>query len=261
MIRWLARGEIWMILIGLLALWRVGEASRAPDPPAGEDQEVRVQRVLRDPRTAQPVAVLADPEGQRAMPIWIGEAEAAALEAALRGVAHRRPLTHDLLAAVLEKLEARIVRVRITELREDIFYAVIHLQTRGGPMEMDARPSDAMVLAVRARCPISVQRSLFLSRSTPLESGSLQALGLEVQELTEDLRVALGHRGGGVLVTHVAEGGAAGRAGLRRADVIVAVGDTAVDSVEDLERALEEGRGRGAVAIVRRGQRLELTFP
>jgi hypothetical protein len=226
--------------------------------PAQDDQEVRVQGVLRDPRSDQPVAFLADPTGQRGLPIWIGQVEAMALDSALQGVSHRRPLTHDLLATLLERLHARIARVRVTELREETFFARIHLQTPEGELEIDARPSDAMILAVRARCPISVERSLFLDRAIPRTPPPLGKLGVEFQELDEDLKAAFGYRGEGLLVTQVDPGGPAAEGGMRREDILIRLNERDTVRPQDVEEALA-GAHEGVEALVfRRGKRLTL---
>ncbi len=90
------------------------------------------------------------------MPIWIGPFEADTITIELQDVEVARPLTHDLLKAAIEKLNAEVVRVAITELRDDTFYAEITLRVDGRELEIDSRPSDAIALAVRARVPVLV---------------------------------------------------------------------------------------------------------
>jgi hypothetical protein len=224
-------------------------------------QEVRIRSVVRDPRSAQPVVLLSDLKGERGLFIWIGEAEALALEAAIHRVHHRRPMTHDLLAGILEKLEARLIEVRITELREEVFYARLALESPKERLEIDARPSDAMVLAVRAGCPILVEETLFTTRSLSLSLPPDRRYGLELQELTEDLKAALGFHGDGVLVAEVESGGPADKAGLRREDILTQVGERPLSGVEDLERALAEPRGALEVKVFRKGKSLSVTLP
>jgi bifunctional DNase/RNase len=224
-------------------------------------QEVRVQKLVRDPRTAQPVVVLADPGGKRGLLIWIGESEARALEDALQGVTHRRPLTHDLLGAVIEKLQARIDQVRVTALRDDVFYASVLLTSPRGQAEMDARPSDAMVLAVRCRCPIAVEASLFRTRSFALPADSLQQYGVELQDLTGELAAVLGYRGEGVLVSQVEPQGLADKSGLQREDILVEVGGKPLTRATDLEEALPAPRTGLDIKVYRKGEVLSLTLP
>ena len=104
--------------------------------------------------TNQPIVLLREAEGERFLPIWIGQAEAAAIALALQGVVTPRPMTHDLLTDMLEKLEARVIRIAVTELRENTFYAVVTVAVDGSEIEIDSRPSDAIALAVRSDAPI-----------------------------------------------------------------------------------------------------------
>ena len=102
------------------------------------------------------IVVLKDIASARFLPIWIGPFEADAITIEMQGVEVTRPLTHDLLKSMIEKLGAQVERVTITDLRNDTFYAEIGLQTDGRRMEVDSRPSDAIALAVRTRVPIFV---------------------------------------------------------------------------------------------------------
>jgi bifunctional DNase/RNase len=100
------------------------------------------------------VVILKDPEGDRYLPIWIGAWEASAIAMRLQGLSAERPLTHDLFAAALERLGVRVVRVVISELADETYHARLHLERDGVEVEVDARPSDALALAVRAEVQI-----------------------------------------------------------------------------------------------------------
>ena len=100
------------------------------------------------------VVILKDTEGDRYLPIWIGAWEASAIAMRLQGLAAERPLTHDLFAAALDRLGVRVERVVISELTDETYHARIHLERDGVRVEVDARPSDALALAVRAEVPI-----------------------------------------------------------------------------------------------------------
>jgi hypothetical protein len=100
------------------------------------------------------VVILKDPEGDRYLPIWIGAWEASAIAMRLQGLSAERPLTHDLFAAALDRLGVRVERVVISELTDETYHARIHLERDGVQVEVDARPSDALALAVRAEVPI-----------------------------------------------------------------------------------------------------------
>ena len=102
----------------------------------------------------QPIVLLKTADGNKFLPIWIGHPEAAAILMKLQSQASPRPMTHDLMSELLEQLEAQIVRITVTELRENTFYAQITVQQDGREIEIDSRPSDAIALAIRAEAPI-----------------------------------------------------------------------------------------------------------
>ena len=102
----------------------------------------------------QPIVLLKTADGNKFLPIWIGHSEAAAILMKLQGASTPRPMTHDLLTDMLYQLEARVIRITVTELRDSTFYASITIQQDGSELEVDSRPSDAIALAVRAEAPI-----------------------------------------------------------------------------------------------------------
>lgn len=100
------------------------------------------------------VVILKDNAGDRYLPIWIGAWEASAIAMRLQGLVAERPLTHDLFAAALDQLGVRVVRVVISELADETYHARLHLERDGLQVEVDARPSDALALAIRAEAQI-----------------------------------------------------------------------------------------------------------
>jgi bifunctional DNase/RNase len=108
----------------------------------------------------QRIVILKDTENDRYLPIWIGPCEADAITVELQEVEVPRPLTHDLLKSVIEEMGAEIAHIHVSELRNDVFYARVVLNTNGKEMEVDSRPSDAIALAVRAQVPIFVADSV-----------------------------------------------------------------------------------------------------
>ncbi len=102
----------------------------------------------------QPIVLLRTSDERLLLPIWIGPNEANAIMAKLRGSEPSRPMTHDLLQSVVDAMGASIVRVTVTELRDNTYYAVITLRVNGEEIEIDSRPSDAIALAVRVEAPI-----------------------------------------------------------------------------------------------------------
>lgn len=132
------------------------------------------------------IVVLKDSEAARYLPIWIGPFEADAITIQLQNVEVARPLTHDLLKSTIEDLGARVERVAITELRNDTFYAEITLLVNGRRQEVDARPSDAIALAVRAQVPVYVAESVMEQASiTPERDLDTGAEGSAAGEASE----------------------------------------------------------------------------
>jgi bifunctional DNase/RNase len=122
------------------------------------------------------VVILKDPQGDRYLPIWIGAWEASAIAMRLQGLAAERPLTHDLFATALEQLGVRVERVVISELSDETYHARIHLEREGVEVEVDARPSDALALAVRAEVQIFAAEDVLAQA----------ALAVDPDEATED---------------------------------------------------------------------------
>ena len=96
----------------------------------------------------QPIVLLKTADGNKFLPIWIGHSEAAAILMKLQGASTPRPMTHDLVTDMLGHLDAQVVRITVTELKENTFYASITVQQNGSEIEVDSRPSDAIALAV-----------------------------------------------------------------------------------------------------------------
>ena len=117
-------------------------------------QEMVIYGVSFDLVGKQPIVLLKTADGNKFLPIWIGHPEAAAILMKLQGAATPRPMTHDLFTEILGQLEARVVRIAVTELRENTFYALITVAVDGTELEIDSRPSDAIALAVRSGAPI-----------------------------------------------------------------------------------------------------------
>lgn len=122
--------------------------------------EVAIDSIRVSLMTQQRVVILKDIESDRYLPIWIGPCEAESITIELQGVAVARPLTHDLLKTVVINLGGKVSQVVVNDLRNDTFYARILLSVNGRQMEIDARPSDAIALAVRARVPIYVAEAV-----------------------------------------------------------------------------------------------------
>jgi len=118
--------------------------------------EVTIDSIRVSLMTQQRVVILKDLDSDRYLPIWIGPCEAESITIELQGVEVARPLTHDLLKNVIGELRASVRGVQVSDLRNETFYARINLSVDGKQMDIDARPSDAIALAVRAKVPIYV---------------------------------------------------------------------------------------------------------
>ncbi len=114
---------------------------------------VKVKQVYNDPIGAK-VVVLAPEKGEKVLRVWVGDSEALAIAAALNDISFPRPMTHDLFYAALQAVKAKVERVVIHDLRDNTFYATLVLRTSDGLKELDARPSDSIALALRAKAPI-----------------------------------------------------------------------------------------------------------
>ena len=125
--------------------------------------EMTIKGLMIDPITNMPIVILRDGEGQRILPIWVGVFEANAIALQIENVQTPRPMTHDLLKNVIQDLSAQVERVVVTELKENTFYAVIHLRADGQDVVVDARPSDAIALALRSGSPIFVEETVIAS--------------------------------------------------------------------------------------------------
>ena len=112
---------------------------------------------------------------ERALPIAIGSAEAQAILFELNGMEFPRPLTHDLFRHVLTELGATLAKVEITELRDATFFALLHLDSRSGPIQVDARPSDALALALRCSAPVYVADEVMASAGVAIDKAGKQA--------------------------------------------------------------------------------------
>ena len=123
------------------------------------DIEVRIRGLMMDPSTNMPIVVLKDVASDTVMPIWVGIFEANAIAIEIEKMAAPRPMTHDLTRNLIHHLNAQLERVVITELKNDTFFAVLWLRQGDEPITIDARPSDAIALALRADCPIYVSEA------------------------------------------------------------------------------------------------------
>lgn len=145
------------------------------------DIEVRIRGLMMDPATNMPIVVLKDVGSDTVMPIWVGIFEANAIAIEIEKVAAPRPMTHDLTRNLMRHMNAQLEKIVINELRDDTFFAVLWLRQGEEMVTLDARPSDAIALALRADCPIYVSEQV-------LQSAKLNMSGPPEGQAANELR-------------------------------------------------------------------------
>ena len=128
--------------------------------------EMKVRGLALDPVSNMPIIILRDEEDKRSLPIWVGIFEANAIALELEKIPTPRPMTHDLIKNILETIEARLLKIVVTDLRENTFFAELHLQVGDGEVTVDSRPSDAIALALRVAAPIFVDEEVVRKAKT-----------------------------------------------------------------------------------------------
>jgi bifunctional DNase/RNase len=128
--------------------------------------EMTIKGLMVDPITNMPIVILKDKEGDRVLPIWVGIFEANAIALQIENIATPRPMTHDLLRNIITDLDGQVDRVVVSDLKDNTFFAIIHLTVKGEAVVVDARPSDAIALALRTRAPILVDETVIDNAKT-----------------------------------------------------------------------------------------------
>lgn len=144
--------------------------------------EMRVMGIALDTRTGSPIVVLHDKDNRRALPIWIGSAEASAIIRKIENLAVSRPMTHDLIINIIEKTGYELKKIEINDVEKETYYATLFLvNDKGDSVEIDARPSDAIAVAIRVDAPIFVTANV-------LSSGSVSTDTAKDEEESEDFK-------------------------------------------------------------------------
>jgi len=157
------------------------------DEPQGYSR-MSVYGVSFDVTNRQPIVLLKSEETNQFLPIWIGHPEAASILMKLQNADLPRPMTHDLITNILVDLSATLLRVLVTELRDNTFYAVLQLETAEKVIDVDSRPSDAIALAVRTDAPIFASAVLLESSGVEFEQSPEEA-----EQVVEEFRDFLDH--------------------------------------------------------------------
>jgi hypothetical protein len=229
---------------GLLLFLAMGSVSK--ETPASF-VEMEVKGVRLDPFGQTPVVILVDREEKRALAIWIGPVEASAVERELNLVTTPRPMTHDLFHSVLGRMKAKVKEVKITDLKEQTYYALLILALDKERIEIDARPSDAIILALKSQATISVAAKILEQQGISL-TGKMslgERPGIRVQELTPLLATQFNFKGKkGVLVSEIIAGSPGETAGLKAGDIIVKINSKEIGKVQEFEEtfsSMKEG--------------------
>jgi bifunctional DNase/RNase len=225
--------------------------------------QVKVHKLIVDPTTLQPVVFLADSLEERALPIWIGPCEANAINLEIQETKPPRPLTHDLMVRMMQKVNAKVQRIIITHSKEGTYYATLVMDRGGSLEEIDARPSDSIVMALKFKAPIFISKSLFTAMAVSLDEqkGVEERYGVTIQELTPLLAQSFSYKSTrGALVSDVREGSLAEKDGLHRGDIFVEVGGSTVEDVMSLKGSLAKIKTPVPARIFRKGNFLSITI-
>jgi len=248
-------------------IWLCGNSVAAESALSASEQKellkVKVHGLIVDPTSNQPVVFLADSREERAMLIWIGHCEASAILSEMQGVKHERPLTHDLMARIVQRDDGKIHRIIITHSENNIYYATLVIERNGSLLEIDARPSDSIVMALKFEAPIYVSKPLFQKMAIPIGKNNKieEQYGVTVQELTPLLAKSFAFESTrGVLVSEVRQGSRAEKDGIQRGDIFVEVGGQTVNDVASFNSALTKSKPPVEAKIFRKDYFLTITL-
>ena len=151
--------------------------------------EMKIKGLMIDPLTQMPIVILRDPDGESVLPIWVGIFEANAIALQMEKIQTPRPMTHDLLKSLMSSMGVALEKIVITELKDNTFYALLHLQHAGKAMTVDSRPSDAIAIALRTQSPIFVDSSVIEKAKTvdlTKEAGDTERLRKWLENIDPD---------------------------------------------------------------------------
>ena len=214
--------------------------------------EMEVKGVRLDAIGNSPVVLLADKEGKKALPIWVGLLEANAIDKELRNNTSPRPMTHDLLYSILAQAHVKVKEVRIVDLRNNTYYATLFLTINKGVVEVDARPSDAIVIALKSKTPILVSAKIFDEQGIALtqKSALSEQLGIRVQELTPALASYFNFKNQkGVLVAEVLPDSVSESSGIKAGDIVTKINSKEVGSVKEFQEIFDSVQAGDSVRV------------
>ena len=215
--------------------------------------EMEVKGVRIDVVGQSPVVILMDKDGKKVLPIWIGLPEAHAIDKELQNVSSPRPMTHDLLHSILTQTQVKVKEVKIVTLKDNTYFAALFLLLNKERIEVDARPSDAIILALKSKAPILVATKIMEDQGVALtKNGGLgERYGIRIQELTLSLASHFNFKGQkGVLVSEILPGSPSETSGIKAGDIITKINSKEVGSVQEFEETLDGLRAGSSVQIL-----------
>ena len=150
--------------------------------------EMKVMGIALDVRTNSPIVVLHDLENRKALPIWIGSAEASAIIRCIEGLVVAKPMTHDLITNIVEKTGYKIEKVEINDVEKDTYYATIFMRKGKELLEIDSRPSDAIAIAMRAGAPIYVTANVLMNGSVSTNVAKDEEEAQEFKDFIQNIK-------------------------------------------------------------------------
>ena len=150
--------------------------------------EMKVMGIALDTRTGSPIVVLHDKDNRRALPIWIGSAEASAIIRKIENLEVVRPMTHDLIPDIIEKTGYTLSRVEINDVEEETYYAKIFITKGDETIEIDSRPSDAIAIAIRVDAPIFVSANVLANGSVSTDSAKDEEEAQEFKQFVQSIK-------------------------------------------------------------------------
>ena len=260
---WLSVG-IWLLIATVILGKTSTEGASLPIAGQSDLLQVKVHRLIVDPKSKQPVVSLSDSDEQRAMLIWIDFFEARAIHSEMQGVQHRRPLTHDLLERVIQQVNGEIHHIVITHTEDNIYFATLVIKKKDALVKIDARPSDSIVMALKFDAPIFVSKTLFNDMAIPVERETEPEeakYGLILQDLTPSLAKYLSFDSErGVLVSGVKKGSRAEKDGIAEGDIFIEVAGQVIENVSAMKAALAKSKPSVKARIFRNSRYLSITL-
>ncbi len=151
--------------------------------------EMKVMGIALDTRTGSPIVVLHDKDNRKALPIWIGSAEASAIIRKIENLSVSRPMTHDLIVNIIEKTGYTLDKIEINDVEKETYYATLYLTGQDGKViEIDSRPSDAIAVAIRVECPIYVTANVLSNGSVSTDTAKDEEEAQEFKKFVQSIK-------------------------------------------------------------------------